>query len=101
MVAFKSRHDLDKVVLDNPGGLRIELLTNGVLFGIYHDQVMINQFLGYPLEGNIQNIYLRVHQDGRYIFTSLMGPLSSSGFRYYSNSALWYGIFQEIPINVG
>jgi hypothetical protein len=34
MVAFKSQHDLDKVVLDNPSDPEIELLTNGVLFDI-------------------------------------------------------------------
>jgi hypothetical protein len=27
MVAFKSRHDLDKVVLDNPSDLKIELFS--------------------------------------------------------------------------
>jgi hypothetical protein len=42
MVAFKSRHDLDKVVLDNPSDLKTELLTNGVLFGWF--SILKSQF---------------------------------------------------------
>ena len=96
MVAFTSRHDLDKVILSNDSGIQIQLLTNGVIFGIYYDQVMVNQILGHPLEGSIQNVYLRVKIDHKYVFTPLIGPLSSSEFFYQANSALWSGVFEGI-----
>jgi cellobiose phosphorylase len=93
MVMFKSRHELDNVVLASASGLRIDLFTHGVIMGIYHDQIMINQVLGHPLEGGLQNIYVRLKHEGAYTFTPLLGPGSPSTFRYHTATALWHGRF--------
>jgi CRISPR-associated protein Csx3 len=77
--------------LHNGTGLAIELLDNGALFAIRHGTVLVNQFLGSPIEGGIGNIFLRRRTRAGISAEPLLGPASGSRFRAGSDGATWEG----------
>ena len=84
------------VTLANFAGLTIELLENGAVFAIRHDQILVNQVLGSPVEGALGNIYLRRRTRAGVTFVPLLGPGSDSRFRVAAHAATWEGAFEGV-----
>jgi 1,2-beta-oligoglucan phosphorylase len=84
------------VTLANFSGLSISLLENGAVFAIRHDQVLVNQVLGSPVEGALGNLYLRRRTQAGITFVPLMGPGSDSRFRATQEAATWEGAFEGV-----
>ena len=77
--------------LRNGTGLTIELLENGSVFAIRHDEILVNQVLGSPVEGGLGNIHLRRRTRAGVSSFPLLGPASPSRFRPSSDRATWEG----------
>ena len=61
MTTFQSRYEIETIELTNSAGLLFAFFQNGGLYRAMHHDVMINQILGSPLEGSLNNVYLRRH----------------------------------------
>lgn len=91
MSSFRDRRQLVAAELRNAAGLVIELLDNGAILAIRHDDVLINQVLGSPVEGGIGNVWLRRRRRGGIASAPLRGPASASRFRASVEGASWEG----------
>ena len=47
------------------GELVFEFLKSGDLFAVTHKQTMINQLMTNPIDGSLNNLYLRIHEPDR------------------------------------
>jgi cellobiose phosphorylase len=94
---IQSKHELEKIVLHNSQGLSIEFLKDtGALYHIFYNTIQINLLSGNPLEGNIQNIYLRRLTPEEIQYVPVIGPNSRSSVYYTDNTIVWHGSFDEI-----
>jgi hypothetical protein len=56
MFTIRDKHRLPAATLRNQEGLLFQFLDNGAIFRIHHQEVLINQVLGSPLEGDRQPV---------------------------------------------
>ncbi|WP_447963584.1 GH36-type glycosyl hydrolase domain-containing protein [Nitrospira sp. Ecomares 2.1] len=96
MSTFRSRYELETIELANSSGLVFEFFQNGGLFRAMCDDVMINQILGNPLEGSLNNVYLRLRTADSITFVPLIGPSSPGTFAYSQDQARWQGHWQDL-----
>ncbi|MFD2117462.1 GH36-type glycosyl hydrolase domain-containing protein [Paenibacillus yanchengensis] len=75
-------------------------LTSGDLQQINYNYLLINQVISNPLDGSLQNIYLRVKEDGQYKYAPLLGVKSNSTFAYSEEQAVWTGTVFGIAYKV-
>lgn len=91
MIKFKSQNDIAKIELKNSKGLKFRFLENGAIFSIMHGQILINQILGNPLEGSLNNIYIRIHDVSKISYFPILGPESNSEFYSSIDQLVWKG----------
>ncbi len=96
MLTLKDSNALKKISLSNKQGLTFEYLENGSLYAMKHEDILINQLLGTPLESSVQNIYLRLQQGSGYVTTPLLGPQSPSTFYHSDQQLRWTGSFKGV-----
>ncbi|MGB5055626.1 MAG: amylo-alpha-1,6-glucosidase [Nitrospirales bacterium] len=96
MSTFRSRYELETIELANSSGLSFTFFQNGGLFRAMCQDVMINQILGNPVEGSLNNIYVRLRTVDAITFVPLIGPQSSSTFAYAQDQARWQGHWQNL-----
>ncbi|MDR4481728.1 MAG: amylo-alpha-1,6-glucosidase [Nitrospirales bacterium] len=96
MSTFRSRYELETIELANSSGLVFEFFQNGGLFRAMCDDVMINQILGNPIEGSLNNVYVRLRTADSITFVPLIGPSSPSSFAHAPNQARWQGHWQDL-----
>ncbi|WP_066196228.1 cellobiose phosphorylase [Gracilibacillus timonensis] len=81
--------------------LDFSFLNSGDIYGIQHENILINQVLSNSLDGSLQNIYLRVVQtDGHLASAPLLGVHSDSRFSLGENKAKWTGKFAGVNYEV-
>ena len=93
---FKSRHDLDMIHLTQKNDLTFSFFSHGGLCRAMCGEIMINQILGSPVEGSLNNVYLRVKQGDSIAFAPLVGPQSQSAFAYSERQAVWRGRWKDL-----
>ena len=93
---FKSRHDLDMIHLTQKNDLTFSFFPHGGLYRAACGEILINQILGSPVEGALNNIYLRLKQGGSIEFAPLVGPQSQSAFAYNERQAVWRGQWNSL-----
>ena len=96
MIKFKSQNDIAKIELNNSKGLKFRFLENGALFSIMHEENLINQVLGNPLEGSLNNIYIRIHDVSKINYYPILGPGSNSEFFSSTDQLVWKGTADTI-----
>lgn len=72
-------------------GLVFTFLSSGDLRDIQYEGLMINQVMANPIDGSMNNIYLRVLNDGNWSYAPLLGVHSNSEFTASENGASWRG----------
>ncbi|PWT73196.1 MAG: cellobiose phosphorylase [Proteobacteria bacterium] len=86
--------DLGLRTIADSAGIRIDVLPNGSIFAIIHQDelgsTLINQVLGSPLEGGIARILLRAGGEDPFI-AELIGPRASARFGVTENRIVWEG----------
>ncbi|MFH1259537.1 MAG: cellobiose phosphorylase [Elusimicrobiota bacterium] len=96
MFDFVDKNSLKKFELKNDVGLKFDFLENGAVFSLMRGETIINQVLGSPLEGALNNLYLRVFSGDKITAFSLLGPKSTSDFFHTENAVLWKGVREDL-----
>ncbi|RSD26998.1 GH36-type glycosyl hydrolase domain-containing protein [Mesobacillus subterraneus] len=71
--------------------LSFTFLHSGDVYEIAHKTTMINQWLSNPIDGSMNNLFLRVHSANGIEFYPLLGSKSDSTVSHSDNQAFWKG----------
>lgn len=82
------------------GNSRYSFLPTGDIFEFMQDEVLINQFQGNPVDGSVNNIYLRVHTADGINSYPLLGITSRSKLSYNHERLVYEGSVQDIDYRV-
>ncbi|WP_245208027.1 GH36-type glycosyl hydrolase domain-containing protein [Sediminibacillus dalangtanensis] len=83
------------------GEVSFSFMESGDIFQVTHNQTLINQWLANPIDGALNNFYLRVHQaDGKIVFVPMIGVQSNSRIEIGEKELAWIGSFQDIDYQV-
>lgn len=73
------------------GQLAFTFLNSGDLYEINQKNTLINQWLSNPLDGSLNNIFLRIHKETGIEAIPLLGSKSASKVRYTDAQVIWEG----------
>ncbi|WP_054956817.1 GH36-type glycosyl hydrolase domain-containing protein [Paenibacillus dakarensis] len=82
------------------GNLRFTFWPSGDLFQAVSGNTMINQLISNPLDGSLNNLYLRVHDESGIRHFPLLGIHSASTVSHGDNMIQWTGKVQGIKYTV-
>ncbi|UTE77387.1 GH36-type glycosyl hydrolase domain-containing protein [Rossellomorea sp. KS-H15a] len=82
------------------GDLQFEFLKTGDLFTVTHKQNMINQLMTNPIDGSLNNLYLRIHEAAGIHSIPLIGVKSSSNVQFAESQVKWTGSYETISYEV-
>lgn len=82
------------------GCTQFTFLDTGDLREIRNNEIMINQMIGDPVFGSLNNIYLRIYDDKKIRFHKLLGIDSGSRFSYNDESVKWEGELEGITYKI-
>lgn len=71
--------------------LSFTFLNSGDLYKIAHQSTMINQWLSNPIDGSLNNLFLRVHEDTGIKAYPLLGVKSQVTVRIADKQVIWEG----------
>src|SRR5689334_15583081 len=75
-------------------------MKSGDLREIQYKDLMINQVMSNPLDGSMNNLYLRVQQGERMMTAPLLGVRSSSKMSVSEQRIVWSGEALGVPYRV-
>lgn len=73
------------------GNLQFSFLSSGDIREMMYKNIMINQWVANPVDGSLNNLYLRVHSADGIIIVPLMGARSVSKVQYSESKVSWQG----------
>ncbi|MBD2872463.1 GH36-type glycosyl hydrolase domain-containing protein [Paenibacillus arenilitoris] len=82
---------VDKTISVQADGLAFTFLNSGDLREIGYEGFMVNQIMSNPLDGSMNNLYLRVRKDGRIQSAPLLGVRSGSKVSASDRRVRWTG----------
>jgi len=82
------------------GSLAFTFWNSGDLFLAENGRTMLNQFMLSPVDGSLNNLYLRIHRPGGIVHYPLLGIRSTSRFSYGDDYAVWEGKAGDIGYRV-
>jgi 1,2-beta-oligoglucan phosphorylase len=82
------------------GKLQFEFFKSGDLFAVTHKQNMINQLMTNPVDGSLNNLYLRIHEPSGINSIPLIGVKSSSTVQFAESQVRWTGTYEQIAYEV-
>ncbi|MCI3027968.1 cellobiose phosphorylase [Desemzia sp. C1] len=95
------KRDKQQLLTIQSEGLVFRFLKTGDIYDIQKDSVMINQLTGNPLDGSLNNLYLRIYQDsGEITYHPLLGIESVSEFLIGEKQARWTGNVEGVTYQV-
>lgn len=87
MLAIGNREQFDRIEYSNIVGLTLALYRNGGTASLSLDGLMINQVEGRPLQGGLDQVWLRVHAQGGIESLPLSGTAAACAF--HESGAIW------------
>ncbi|MFC0189401.1 GH36-type glycosyl hydrolase domain-containing protein [Fictibacillus aquaticus] len=82
------------------GDFTFSFLNSGDVYKMSHGQTMINQLASNPIDGSLNNIYLRLHQlDGVKAYP-LLGVRSGSKVHHTDKQVIWEGAVEGVSYEV-
>ncbi|WP_028546593.1 GH36-type glycosyl hydrolase domain-containing protein [Paenibacillus taiwanensis] len=82
------------------GDVRFTFWSSGDLYEAASGRTMINQLMTSPIDGSLNNLYLRIHSATGITFYPLLGIHSNSTVFANEKSMIWKGIVEEIEYEV-
>ncbi|MFI8575577.1 GH36-type glycosyl hydrolase domain-containing protein [Rossellomorea aquimaris] len=82
------------------GDLQFTFLNSGDLFEINHASTMINQLLTNPIDGSLNNLYLRIYQSSEIEIVPLIGVQSTSEVSFSESQVKWSGNHKTLQYEV-
>ncbi len=92
------RKDFERIEFSNAAGLTLALYKNGGTAGLFLDALMINQVEGRPLQGGLDQVWLRVHSAGGIESLPVSGTAAACSF--HKNGAVWQQETSEIEASM-
>ncbi|WP_235001642.1 GH36-type glycosyl hydrolase domain-containing protein [Halobacillus sp. Marseille-P3879] len=90
----------DSTITLTAGEYQFSFLTSGDLSEAAYKGIMINQLMTNPLDGSLNNLYLRVHRDDNIHAYPLLGINSRSDVAFGNRHAVWTGTVDDIHYEV-
>ena len=91
---------LDKKLRFQENKTTISFLSSGDLDQITHDGIMINQLNANFLDGNCNQIYLRIYTKSGIVSAPMIGSNSDSRFFVAADQLTWQGVFHAVSYQV-
>jgi 1,2-beta-oligoglucan phosphorylase len=82
------------------GDLLFSFLNSGDIFQTTHQHIMINQWVSNPVDGSLNNLYLRFFRSAGIQVFPLLGAQSKSEVEYSGNHVAWKGNIDEVHYQV-
>lgn len=82
------------------GDLSFSFINSGDVSSITFNHVMINQIIGNPIDGSLNNLYLRLHKNNEIIIVPLLGVKSESTVHYSDSHISWEGKVEQVIYKV-
>ncbi|MFC7785165.1 GH36-type glycosyl hydrolase domain-containing protein [Rossellomorea sp. GCM10028870] len=82
------------------GDLQFTFLNSGDLFEINHASTMINQLLTNPIDGSLNNLYLRIYHSSEIEIVPLIGVQSTSEVSFSESQVKWSGNHKALQYEV-
>ncbi|USK34171.1 cellobiose phosphorylase [Bacillus sp. F19] len=82
------------------GDYRFTFLHSGDIFEVSYKDTMINQWMSNPIDGALNNLYLRLFLPEGMKVTPLVGTRSNSTVSYNESQAIWEGSFEDVSYKV-
>lgn len=79
------------VIRIEAGELTFDFLSSGDLMRAVHQQTMLNQVVSSPIDGSLNNLYLRMHSAAGISFEPLLGIRAKSRLSSAGRRLLWEG----------
>lgn len=91
----------DSMFTISEGKFRFTFLDTGDLYIATHEHIMLNQMIGNPVDGSLNNLYLRFF-DGEEVVDAipLLGIKSNSTVKHSDNSVVWEGTAKHVSYKV-
>ncbi|MBS4196065.1 GH36-type glycosyl hydrolase domain-containing protein [Lederbergia citri] len=90
----------DSTIKMNAGNVQFSFLNSGDLQVAASNHLMISQWIANPIDGSLNNIYLRFHEGEKIEAVPLLGVQSTSKFSYSDNQARWEGSYNKVNFKV-
>jgi 1,2-beta-oligoglucan phosphorylase len=82
------------------GNYCFSFLNSGDIFEVSHNDTLINQWMSNPIDGALNNIYLRLVQEDGIKVTPLLGVRSNSEVSHTDSQVFWEGAFEGVTYKV-
>jgi cellobiose phosphorylase len=82
------------------GDYQFTFFNTGDIFEASYQNIMLNQWMANPIDGSLNNLYLRIHDDGKIEAFPLLGVSSNSKVSYTETSVISQGNVKGIDYKV-
>ncbi|MCK6256429.1 cellobiose phosphorylase [Fictibacillus sp. KIGAM418] len=82
------------------GNYRFTFLNSGDLFEAVHQGIMINQWQSNPIDGALNNLYLRIHSGDSIQYFPMLGSHSNSKVSHSASQVIWEGKSADVHYKV-
>lgn len=82
------------------GDLQFNFLNSGDLFEINYASTMVNQLLTNPIDGSLNNLYLRIYESSEIEIVPLIGVQSTSEVSFSESQVKWSGNHRTLQYEV-
>ncbi|WP_205092507.1 GH36-type glycosyl hydrolase domain-containing protein [Thalassobacillus pellis] len=90
----------DATIKLTAGDHSFSFFPSGDIFEANNQSIMINQLMSNPIDGSLNNLYLRIHQEGAMESFPLIGINSQSEVGFGENHVTWKGAIGDIHYSV-
>lgn len=80
--------------------LAFTFMNSGDIREILMNRTMINQWIANPLDGSMNNLYIRIHNESGMNIMPLLGIQSNSEISYTENKVVYNGTFESLRYRV-
>ncbi|OAT82041.1 cellobiose phosphorylase [Bacillus sp. MKU004] len=87
-------------VVLSAGDLTFTFLPGGDLFALTHKDIMVNGLMANPIDGSMNNLYLRIHGENGITFKPMIGVKSGSKVEWADSRVKWSGSFEGAAYEV-
>lgn len=90
----------DTLITLKADDLHFTFHQSGDIYEITHDNTLINQWMSNPIDGALNNIYLRIHHARHIQYYPLLGIHSNSEVSFNKSQIKWAGVIEGIQYQV-
>jgi 1,2-beta-oligoglucan phosphorylase len=82
------------------GELTFNFLPGGDMFAVTHKDIMVNELMTNPIDGSLNNLFLRIHGADGIKFVPMVGVKSECSVEWAESQVKWSGSFEDVSYEV-